>query len=170
MFFKFILSLAFVTLYACSSGDDNASASNSKATTEMPSALQKLTLASGGTLSAYVTIDGDTANRIEMTIDDTGSGSAFASIPGLSLELHTIVISYEFTDTNGTIVLATASNTVDLSSGSGSMSFAETDYDLSSYDDDGDGISNAAELAAGTDPRDGACVIGSSIIGDCTLG
>jgi len=169
LIFKLMISLLFVSLYACSS-DDNVASTSSKATTEMPSELQKLTLSGGGTLAAYVTIDGDTANRRTMSIDGAGSGSASASIPGLTLAPHTIVISYEYTDTNGTIVLASASNTVDLTSGSGSLSFVAADYDLDTYDEDGDGISNAAELAAGTDPRDDACVIGASIIGDCTLG
>lgn len=173
--FKSIVKLIFSfillsSLYACGSGNNG----KNNTTTEMPSELQKLTLTGGGTLAAFVTVDGNAANRIEMTIDGTGAGSASASIAGLSLAVHTIVISYEYTDGVGTIVLATASNTVDLTSGSGNLSFAAGDYDLATYDDDSDGISNAAELATGSDPRvdegNGPCVFGTSTIGNCVLG
>jgi len=164
--FRVIISLVLLnTLYACES---NYATGTSNTTTEMPAEIQKLTLASGGTLSAYVSVDGGA--RIEMTIDPAGAGSASASIPSLSLASHTVTITYEYTDINGTVILATATSTVDLTSGSGSLSFAATDYDFASHDSDGDGISNAAEIAAGTDPTDGACVLGSSIIGSCTLG
>lgn len=173
---RIILSLVFLnTLVACGSSDDNEAAAKNITTTEIPLAVKKLTL-SGGTLRAFVTIDGDTANRTEMTIDTTGTGSASASIPGLSLATHTVIISYEYTDGAGNvIVLATATNTIDLTSGSVSLSFVESDYDLASYDDDGDGISNAAEVAAGSDPLDSTsgstdCVLGTSTIGNCTLG
>lgn len=163
---KFFITLVlFNTLYACGSNDATVT---SNATTELPAELQKLTLTGGGTLSAFVSVDGGA--RIEMTIDPTGAGAASASIPSLTLASHTVTITYEYTDGSGTIVLATATNTVDLSSGSGSLSFAAADYDFASHDSDGDGISNAAEIAAGYDPRDGACVLGLSTIGSCTLG
>lgn len=163
---KIIISLVLInTLYACGSNDATGT---SNATTEMPAELQKLTLSGGGTLSAYVSVDG--GSRIEMTIDPAGAGSASASIPGLTLASHTVTITYEYTDTNGTIILATSTNTVDLSSGSGSLSFAAADYDFASHDSDGDGISNAAEIAAGSDPRDGACVLDASLLNSCTLG
>lgn len=152
-------------LSACGSSSDN---SESNATTQMPAAL--LTIVGPGTLQAFVTIDGNTAGRTEMTIDGTGTGSASASVPGLSLAVHTVLIEYEYTDGASTITLATASNTVDLSSGSGSISFLATDYDLASYDDDSDGVSNADELAAGSDPLDSDCVLDISVIGTCTLG
>lgn len=169
---RLIILLMLSTLYACGGGGsgDNDPPNISKATLDVTSELQTFALGGSGTLSAFVIVDGDTANRVEMIIDSNTASSATATIPSLSKALHTVVISYEYTDSTGTIVLATTSNTVDLSSGSATMDFATTDYDLASYDDDNDGVSNAAELAAGTNPRDGSCVIGISIIGSCTIG
>jgi len=166
----FMFAIAMLSTLSACGGSDNESVDSAKATSELPSGLQKLTLSGGGTLNAYVIIDDDTENRITMTIDGTGAGSASASIPNLSRSVHTVTISYEYTDGTGTIVLATATSSVDLSSGSASLGFAAGDYDLDSHDEDGDGISNAAELAAGSDPRDGDCVVGSSVIGSCTIG
>ena len=169
-----ILGLALIsTLYACDNGNNGATESSTNlANTEIPSDVQKLTLGTG-TLSAFVTID--SGSPIAMTIDPTGTGSASATIPGLTLAAHTVTITYEYDDGVGTLIVATATNTVDLTGGSGSISFVESDYDLASHDADGDGISNAAELAAGTDPRvdegtaGGPCVLGTSTLGDCTL-
>ena len=169
-----ILGLALIsTLYACdNSNNGTAESSTNLANTEIPSDVQKLILGTG-TLSAFVTID--SGSPIAMTIDPTGTGSASATIPNLTLAVHTVAITYEFNDGIGTLVVATATNTVDLTGGSGSISFIEADYDLASHDDDNDGISNAAELAAGTDPRvdegtaGGPCVLGTSTLGDCTL-
>ena len=163
---KIIISLVLLnTLYACGSNDATGT---SNTTTEMPAEIQKLTLTGGGTLSAYVSVDGGA--RIEMTIDPAGAGSASASIPNLTQASHTVTITYEYTDGTGTVILATATSTVDLSSGSGSLSFAATDYDFASHDADGDGISNAAEVRAGTNPNDSVCQLDTSIIGSCTLG
>jgi len=167
---RFFIGLVLLsTLNACGDSSNTESKSN-QATTAMPAAVQKLSGVGGGTLRAFVTIDGNTAGRTEMTIDSTGAGSASASISGLTLAVHTILIEYEYTDGTGTITLASASNTVDLSTGDVTFSFVAGDYDLASYDEDNDGVSNADELAAGTDPRDDACVIGASLIGSCTLG
>ncbi|MDH5612645.1 MAG: hypothetical protein OEY66_09355 [Gammaproteobacteria bacterium] len=176
---RIIISLAFLnTLYACDSSNNTTAGNNtSVAKTEIPAALQKLTLPGtpGEVLRAFIIIDGS-ATRTEMTIDPAGAGSASASITGLTLAVHTVDISYEYTDAAGTLIVATASKSVDLTSGSGSISFAAIDYDLASYDFDSDSISNAAELAAGTDPRvagaagAGPCVMGTSLLDNCTLG
>ncbi|MCW8956353.1 MAG: hypothetical protein OQL09_05675, partial [Gammaproteobacteria bacterium] len=84
-----------------------------------------------------------------------------------------IVIRYEYTDSSGTITLAQASGTLDLSAGDGSILFTDTDFDTTSFDEDGDGFSNAAEFTVGTDPwlvDKPPCVIGTSPIGNCALG
>jgi len=175
---RIILSLVFLNALVACSGSDNNQAAVNTTTTEIPAELQKLTLGTG-TLRAFVTVDGDTAGRTEMTIDTSGSGTASVSIPGLSLAMHTITITYEYTDTFGTVVLATATQTVDLTSGSGSINFVESDYDLASYDDDGDGFNNAIEVATGSDPTvptsvppPGSinCVLDTSTLDNCTLG
>ncbi len=173
---RLIISLFFVFLYGC--GAENNSRGNSsfesKASTEIPASVQKLALAPGSTLKAYITIDNN--NKIEMNLDTAAAGSASVSIAGLSLASHRIVITYEYT-LNGVIyTLATASKTIDLSSGSASLSFVSADYKTDTYDRDNDGISNVDELKNGTDPgvidvvAPGPCVLDQTVIGGCVLG
>lgn len=167
---RIIIGIAFIgTLYACDSGNNGSS--TSVAQTEIPAALQKLTLGTG-TLTAFVTIDAGSPIAMDITtVPDSGS----ATIPGLSMAMHTVTITYEFTDGVGTLVVATATNTVDLTAGDGTISFVATDYDLASHDEDTDGVSNADELAAGSDPRVAGvaglppCVLGTSTLDNCTL-
>ena len=158
------LVITLFMLAACSdSGSNSQAATATTSITEIPSAV--LTLPSGGTLRAFIAIDGGTP--IELSIN---SNTATGSIPDLSRTVHSVTVSFEFTDSGGTTyTVATATTTVDLSSGDASVSFAEADYDMASYDDDGDGISNAQELADGSNPGDSACVLGFSLIGKCTL-
>ncbi|VAW62872.1 hypothetical protein MNBD_GAMMA09-1476, partial [hydrothermal vent metagenome] len=153
-FLRLLISLFFFVLTACG-GNDSGSAENiaeSKATTELPSGLQKLALTGGGTLTAYATIDGDAANRKIMTINSAGAGSASVSIPGLSRAPHTIVIRYFYAVGGENYLLAIAVKNIDLSSGSGSLFFRSLEYDTDSFDYDSDNISNVAELKAGTSP------------------
>ncbi len=147
---KLVIGLLFLNLYACDGGNDTLDNATSKATSDLPSELQKLALAGGGELSAYITIDGDVANRKKMTIDNT-AGSASVSISGLDFAPHTIMISYVYTFASEDYLLAIAIKNIDLSSGAGSLGFFASDYDTDSFDYDNDGISNAAEFRAGTD-------------------
>lgn len=174
LIFKVAITILVLSLYACGGGggsDDNKTDSiSNKITTGIPSDIQALISSGSGTLAVYVTVDGNTASRTKMSIDATGSGSASATLSNLTGASHTLVISYEYTDNSDTIVLASASNTVNFSTSSDTLSVSAGDYDLSAYDEDGDGISNTAELTGGSDPRDPSCVIGSSIVGGCKVG
>ncbi|VAW61866.1 Chitinase, partial [hydrothermal vent metagenome] len=155
MLVKLFLSLFFLMLYACGGNDTDKNITDNKATAELPAGLQKLALGDGGTLNAYITVDGDEASRATMTIDPAGAGSASLVIDGLTRARHEITISYEYTTLAGaTYVLASASQTIDLSSGSARLSFASSGYEIDQYDDDEDGSNNAAELKAGTNPND----------------
>jgi hypothetical protein len=162
-FIYLLLVIGFFSLAACSNDNAGGLTNSMSSVTELPSAV--LTLPSGGQLRAYITIDSGT--RSEMTIS---SNTATASVPSLSRAVHTVLIEFEFTDSaSNTVTVATATQTVDLSSGDVSISLTDSDYDLASYDNDGDGISNASELANGTSPVDSGCVVGFSLIGSCTL-
>ncbi len=157
-FMKFIFIFVFLGLSACSNPDESAlnNSTENKATTELPSVLQKLAVNGGGTLSAYIIIDGNFNNKKLMTIDGSGAGSASVSIPGLSLAPHTIEIRYEYTLEGNVYPVATATREIDLTSGSASLGFTSNDYEFDLFDSDNDGVNNAAELRAGTDPGAGS--------------
>jgi hypothetical protein len=170
-FLKLIFSACFMlVLSACSSNDD--AAETTETVTEIPQFIQKLALTTAdpdAELLAWVIIDG--GEPIPLTIDLV-AGTASKSIT-LNRSKHTILIEFEFTDGVDTITLATATKTVDLSAGDASLAFVDTDYDVASYDDDNDGVSNLSEIINGTDPLIPAvtdCILDTSVIGGCTLG
>lgn len=157
MFLQKLISLIlFLSLVSCGSGDNNTeqSAAENKASTELPAGVQKLALTGNGRLNAYITLDGNNANRTAMSINPAGAGTASLVLPGLTRAVHNITITYEYTLDGLTYVLATASKTIDLSSGSASLNFTAIDYETDGFDDDSDGSSNVAELKSNTDPRD----------------
>jgi len=139
----------FSTISACSNNSDSAPAS--KSSLAIPTPLQKLAV-NDDELKAYVVIDGNENNRIPMTLNRSGQGLANVVIPSLSREAHGFVITYEFTNASGTIILATSSQVVDLTSGSDSITVSANEYDLNTYDEDGDGENNAQELLTGLNP------------------
>ncbi len=147
--------IALGTLTAC--GSDNSTSTNitpDKETitqTAAPGPLQKLTLPAGGTLKAFIVIDNDRLNPIAMTIGNDEARTATAVIPGLSRAPHDIVITYEYTDSNGTITLAELSTRVDLTNGDDSIDIGSAPYDFN-FDEDFDTVNNATELLQGTDP------------------
>ncbi len=144
--------IVLIMLSACGSNDSQSITTNRTSIT-IPGNLQKLST-NGGTLRAYITLDNDTDNRQEMDIDSTGGGSASITISNLSLAVHQVLITYEYTDASGTIILATANDSIDLSAGGqANLNFDENKYDFLSYDQDKDGVSNAKELQIGTNPR-----------------
>ncbi len=155
---NFFLSMVFVLLSACG-GNSEQVPINNKATTVVPSKLQKFELGNNnGVLRAYLIIDDNNDNRREMTIDPSGAGSASVTVPGLSRDLHDITISYEYTLAGTTYVVAQANRKINLLDGDANLAFASGDYNIDSYDDDGDGFSNAAELKARSNPKDATSV------------
>lgn len=166
---KYVIFLAVLGLLSACSNSGNSNTNTIDTATEMPGDLQILALSGGGVLRSFVTVDGNTNDRVELIIDSSGAGSASGSFPGLSLAIHSVLITYEYTGSFGTIILASASTNVDLTSGSESINFVAADYNLSSHDEDSDGVSNAEELVNTTDPFDDGCVIEFSVIGSCTL-
>lgn len=165
---RIFVPIAFlILLSACSSSDNATNTGSTKTTTALP--LAALTVPNPSGLSAHIILDGNTTSPIAMTID-TGAGTATANITGLTLASHTVQIVYEYNDGVTTYTLAQSTvHTVDLTGGSATYSIPDTDYNTASFDDDSDGLSNALELAAGTDPGDSGCVLGISLVGSCTL-
>lgn len=163
----FIAVIGLLVLSACGNqSGDNQLVTSVTSVTKVPASV--LLLPPDGTLRAYVGV-GD-AEQIQQLVEMEISGdTATATISGLPREIFSVVVLYEFTDSSGnTFVLASAVKTVDLSSGVASVAFAATDYDTASHDDDGDGLSNAEELVAGT-ALTAECILGFSLIGSCTL-
>ena len=164
---KLIFSACFIlVLSACSSSDDTAA--TTETVTEIPQFIQKLALTADD-LVAWITIDDGT--RTQLTIDLV-AGTASRSIT-LSRSEHKVLIEFEFTGGVDPITLATATKTVDLSAGDASLSFDGADYDIVSYDDDNDGLSNLYEIINGLDPLVADvsdCILDTSVIGGCILG
>lgn len=156
-------AVGLITLAACSD-NSNGPPTTTTSVTQLPASV--LTLPPGGSLQAYISVDGGTRQAMDI---DLVAHTATATIPNLSRGTHTISIEYEFTDSsNNTYTVATVEQTVDLSAGDASIEIAANAYNTN-YDDDNDGLTNAQELAAGTSPVDSACVFGVSLIGSCTL-
>ena len=161
---KTIFIIAFtIFLNACSSENNTSATSSTKTVTQLP--LAALTVPNPSGLSAHIILDGNAASPIAMTIDNV-AGTATANITGLTLASHTVQIVYEYNDGVTTYTLAQSTeHTVDLTSGSATYNIPDTDYDTASFDQDSDGLSNAMELAAGTNPNDAGCVLGISLVG-----
>ena len=138
-----VTAFLLAALSACGNSNNN---SETTSVVKLPINIQKLTLPSGA-LTAWITVDDI---QTQMTIDSV-AGTASATITGLTLDTHTVLIEFKFTDSNQTILIATSSRSVDLSAGSATISFADEDYDTG-YDEDQDGLSNIDELAWGKNP------------------
>ncbi|VAW78521.1 hypothetical protein MNBD_GAMMA12-2300 [hydrothermal vent metagenome] len=161
------LTLIFLTLTACGSDNNSNNAGNTslppvqppviqtnKFTTEIPPDLIVLSQGGTGTLKAFIVIDNDIQNRIEMQLDIIDTGTASVSISGLEQTTHDIKIDYEYLLAEIITPVATANKTLDLTAiGANDLTFNVNDYDLNRLDEDEDGINNTLELIAGTDPR-----------------
>lgn len=146
---KIATGLFFISLLnACGNSSDKMAENTT--VTKIPTPLQKLEVGQGE-LSAYVQLDGSSI-RTPMIINTTGNGTASVELLGLSLAVHTILITYEYTDENGSFILAQVNKEVDLSTGSTILNVDAEEYSLA-FDEDFDGINNTEELLVGTDPR-----------------
>jgi len=163
----------FLAAVGCSSDDSSVTTVNSRAQDSgisLPVAINTSALPANGALHAYISIDG--GSRHELTID-LGSQSINGSIPGVSLGNHQFVIEVVFLyDNNTETMLGRASTSINVGTGNNNLTISSSDY-VTTFDDDGDGVDNLAELNAGTDPNNPAdtdCIIGTSVIGGCVLG
>lgn len=139
--------ILFILLGACSVSKNTPP---QQTITKIPAPLQKLAVGAGE-LSAYVQLDGSSV-RIFMDINPEGNGTASVVLPGLSRTKHAVLITYEYTDSQGSFILAQINQEVDLTSGSSNLNVDASDYSLA-FDQDRDGVNNATELLTGTDPR-----------------
>jgi len=164
--FAFIF-FAFIVLFvnACSQGSSTVNVEQQEGKgIILPAAL--VTLPPGGALSAYIRIDN--GDRQQLTIN---GGTASASLTGISEGSHLFTLEFEYTSTDPItlmphppIILASASQTIVVGPGINTLNFLESSYNIDGYDDDGDGISNLAEITNGTNPYSSIYV--SAISGD----
>lgn len=137
---------------------------------ELPVAINAGALPSNGSLNAYISVDGGPRQALAV---DLATQTVSGSLNGISTGSHQFLIEVVFAYDNGTeVMLGRASVTMDVGSGDNSLTVNSGDYNTT-FDDDNDGVSNLAELNAGTDPTNPAdtdCVIGTSAIGNCVIG
>ncbi len=163
------LIVAFI-LAGCGSQDESATDSSHQIISfKVPDVASKLDQ-TVGTLTATIAVNGGTPQN--MTVSATDATVTLSNIPLGSTDF-TIIFTYNL-DPFGPLVVASATRTINVTAGSNTLTFANADYDTASYDEDGDGISNLAELdeSSTTSPivADAPCVLGTSLIGSCVLG
>jgi hypothetical protein len=169
--------IAAFTLAGCSSGTDSADASqqDDNVSFQIPDSLLGNKV-DRNNLSATISVNGGTPQA--MAIDD-GSDSATVSLSNIPTGDTTFVITFTY-DFGGTpLTVAEATKNFTVAEGANNINFIAADYDTS-FDEDGDGISNIAELdeTSTSDPTVETCRIGtdvtdSSILNDpaeCELG
>lgn len=111
---------------------------------DLPS-IQISSMTAPGETKAYVRIDG--GPKQEMPIDANGA-EAKLKLDSLSTGEHYIEVIYEYhAEAFDPVSIAIASKTVDLEQGSNLLVIEQSDYSINELDDDGDGVSNYAELS-----------------------
>ena len=137
---------------------------------ELPVGINVANLPANGSLHAFMSVDNGTRQELNIDLNSqTVSGSVGGITPGNHTFLLQIIFIY---DTGTEVTLAHASSTMEVTAGSNNLAFSATDY-VTSYDSDGDGVSNLTEINTGTnptDPVDTECVLGTSRLGSCVLG
>lgn len=165
-----LLTASLLILSACGT-HDSASSENSlqgNVAVQLPDELaNRISDQTNGTLSATISIDGGAAQA--MTISGTSATATLGSIPTGS---HTFTIVFTF-DHNlyAPLTVASAEKDFTVVAGSNTLSFDQTEYDLS-FDEDGDGVPNIIELdpASNTSPIVALCQLGTAVLGSCELG
>ncbi len=166
-----LMTFAVLTLGACGSSNE-VNQGSEELSVALPDALLGSRV-NRSNLSASISY-GTTTQA--MAIDEANN-QATTTLTGVPVGTTTFTITFSY-DFGGTLLtLAQASQTIDVTEGSGNtLSFAAGDFDTS-FDEDGDGISNIVELDENlnSNPRENTCVIGndstdSTTLDNCVLG
>ena len=149
---RYLLLLLLVS--ACSSnGYTLTTETENKEGIPIPSVVSGA-LPTNGTLSAYILVDDGPRQAM-----DIYNGMASVTLSGLTLGQHAITMEFEFVfddNLDRPFMLASASKAVQVGAGQNTLDFEEAEYDTDRFDEDGDGISNLAELNNNTDPFNSA--------------
>ena len=140
------VSLAIVLLAACNApGESNSSSgSGGSMSLALPDSIQPSALPDGA-LSATVSASCVNNGAPRTLTDSDGDGMFTGRIENVPRGSCTFVIVFTFADAEfGDIDLVRAERTLHIGSGNNQLVLQQGDYEL--LDDDGDGVSNLAEL------------------------
>ena len=162
------LCVVVLLLGACSQkpAQNSISLSGDTLSAPLPSAL--LTIDETN-LIVNVIDGGNTIPCGGLTVDQVAG--TFSCNITLSAGSHSISLMYSINDVTYGKVPVMSSSTVTINVTAGQTSTANFDTAIfTNIDTDGDGVSNLAELNAGTNPNSTICKFGSSLFDRCTLG
>jgi len=163
------LVLLIPVIQACGSSGGGSTDTTLDVTVTLPTSITAATLPAG-TLRVYVNKQGQAP--VEMVVS---GNSATHTYTGLASGISSTPATYEVTielDSGlfaSAITLGLANNDVTISSGSNSIAFADSLFNLS-VDTDSDSTDNLSELIAGSNPLIPTCILGTSQLGNCELG
>jgi len=117
-----------------------------------------------GVMRVFLELDNDRNNREEMNVDVITNNSAFLTLTELEKIDHDILITVEYVDERGIIILATLSEKINLFLGPVVRRVEVNEFNVSAYDEDGDGANNVTELLVGTDPYNGSIPVFGAMV------
>jgi len=164
---KFAMLVLILAVSACSQKTDNnkMSVSGDRLSAPLPAALLTVD-ASNLLVDIYdggksIPCTGLTVNQVKGT---------FSCSATLSAGSHSISLKYFIKDSTYGIVLVQTSSAISITVTAGETTTADFSLaTITDIDSDGDGISNLAELNAGTNPFT-TCKLDNSNLNECTLG
>jgi hypothetical protein len=143
-----LICLGVLTLSGCDSNSPAESDSDpSTSEFNLPRAIVQSRLSDTGTIAVYMQVDDGPRQTMSM-----GSSSVSIQLSGLSIGSHIFTLIMEYVldaDSQNPVTLVKSSKSVNVSSGSNSLSYSDSDFVFSKYDDDRDGISNLDEMLSG---------------------
>lgn len=170
----FLLMATFV-LSGCGSQNDSVDTDSSGQDDNLQLQLPEAIFANrldqtAGTLTATIFVNGVEKETVNISGGATEVSFNLANIPTGSTTL-TILFTYDL-DPYGPLDVARAEKTFTVTQGNNLIEFLVSDYDTTSFDSDGDGISNLVELDenSNTSPVVALCILGTAQLGGCELG
>ncbi len=165
--------ITILTLAGCGNQDETAADSQQSSTLSFKisdSLLGSKLDQTAGTLTVRIQVGSGAFQTMTISGDGLTASLTLDNIPVGATDF-TIEITYELVPF-GPLVVALGTKTITVVEGGNTLSFATTDFDTASFDEDGDGVSNLVELDENstTSPVVAICVLDASLLGECELG
>ena len=141
-----VIVLTLLGIAACGQQDSqsNANDGDSNISVAMPESIVPAQLPAGGVLSATIS-SSCVAGGAPQALTNDGSGNFSGTLTGVATGNCTFNLVFMFQDPDfGSIQLVTASQTINVGSGSNLLNFGQNDY--VETDTDGDGVPNLDEI------------------------